>query len=1217
MNRRKVCFFRLDKYLSMISYILCLSMLLSVFVGISYVDASNGVNVIFTDNFEAYDVGASVRTNWEISLNSNSCIVGTSSGLKTKAVKFTNNVKAGEMYLQKSTISFPEKGQVWFEADVMFEDADSASAVPFRFRDANARFLDPVTFNNGKIHLFDGSEVGAYSDCVVTSVDISLDFSKKLANIWIDGKRKAKDLSFSGVAFGVPVLFRTIVSGKKIGDKSVYMDNIYVYESDSVMDEETKSSNQKAVSAEDITKKMNSAIAMYEGRDNAFVYGTKFDGVPIPFSDNETMYVPIKFVCEMSGIDYKSSENEIKKGSHIYISADKAADIIGKKVMVDPCGLIIFSDEEDFLNWNEDRIMLNGIVKSFIYDDYSKEEIMKLLKEKNPFDEHPRLIARQEDFDRVKNLIQTDECIRKLWEGCLKNAENLLNQKPYEYVPNTSLLETSRNTLLRIQSLAMAYQISGDEKFGKRCLEELKAVCSFENWHPSHFLDPSEMSAAVALGYDWIYDYLSEEDKKFIENALMEKMLLPAREAIDSKTSHWVGGAGVNNWTFVCYGGATMAALAIGDRVETEFCSQMIVDSIYGLRDVLSLYAPDGAWEEGVVYWNYALKYHVLMTASLETALGSDMGIFDVPGMRTTADTNMSLNGPAGVFNFSDADYSNGASKLSTTYMTYLASKYNRPELAEGRLNPTGLYRTDGEYEMIWLSKINRDDISRMKMPLDIYSRGIETVTLRSSWSEDALFVGLHAGDNAAVHSHHDMGVFVVDSQDERFFLDLGKDNYDISAVSKQLYRGKAEGHNCIYVVTDETYDQTSTAKCTIDGFESSERGGYAYSDITSAYSFIADSYTRGIKLTDGRQAVIIQDEIKLTKPSELYWGGHTRAEITLSEDKQTAVLTQNGKKLLVKILEASGAEFCVMDAVALNPANTNPLEIKNPGVKKLAIKYDEFKEGTISIGITPIYGNQTSYDFEKVKPVREWTNEVGSLEFATADAIYMDGKLIDGFDKNLYTYSYEIPIGEENIPVISAPGCEVTQSDSQDGTALVKASGDGKVDKFYTVTFTKKRIEGIPDGYEKINIESVKASAEPQAENPAINAIDENRATRWSAENECNITLDIGKTDTIDGISLSFMNGHIRTSKIVVEVSNDGKEFKKVFEGVSSGMTEEMEPYFFDGVKARYIRVNLFGTSQGSWNSITEAKIIKKVCWISMIKKMVRLITEVHGLKI
>ena len=38
----------------------------------------------------------------------------------------------------------------------------------------------------------------------------------------------------------------------------------------------------------------------------------------------------------------------------------------------------------------------------------------------------------------------------------------------------------------------------------------MEKVCSYPDWNPKHFLDIGEMVTAVAIGYDWCYDYLNE-----------------------------------------------------------------------------------------------------------------------------------------------------------------------------------------------------------------------------------------------------------------------------------------------------------------------------------------------------------------------------------------------------------------------------------------------------------------------------------------------------------------------------------------------------------------------------------------------------------------------------------------------------------------------------------------------------------------------------------
>jgi hypothetical protein len=68
-------------------------------------------------------------------------------------------------------------------------------------------------------------------------------------------------------------------------------------------------------------------------------------------------------------------------------------------------------------------------------------------------------------------------------------------------------------------------------------------------------------------------------------------------------------------------------------------------------------------------------------------------------------------------------------------------------------------------------------------------------------------------------------------------------------------------------------------------------------------------------------------------------------------------------------------------------------------------------------------------------------------------------------------------------------------------------------------------------------------------------------------------------------------MSGHKRQFIGNIEVSEDGKTWTKVFDGRTSGRTEALEPLRFEKTKARYVRLNCFGTSDTTtnWQSISE----------------------------
>ena len=98
---------------------------------------------------------------------------------------------------------------------------------------------------------------------------------------------------------------------------------------------------------------------------------------------------------------------------------------------------------------------------------------------------------------------------------------------------------------------------------------------------------------------------------------------------------------------------------------------------------------------------------------------------------------------------------------------------------------------------------------------------------------------------------------------------------------------------------------------------------------------------------------VTVTDDVELNKAGEIWWFGHTGAEVALTEDGRAATLSQGGVKLAVTLLQPAEAKFVVMDAKRLatspHPAGQDP----NDGSKKLnAAEY-----GFIKVGEIPQWG--------------------------------------------------------------------------------------------------------------------------------------------------------------------------------------------------------------------------------------------------------------------
>lgn len=98
------------------------------------------------------------------------------------------------------------------------------------------------------------------------------------------------------------------------------------------------------------------------------------------------------------------------------------------------------------------------------------------------------------------------------------------------------------------------------------------AAAAFADWNPSHFLDVAEMTAALGIGYDWLYEELSEEDRRGIREAIVEKGLKPSL-TVNSWTR------AVHNWNQVCNAGMAIGALAVAES-EPELAARMVARAV-------------------------------------------------------------------------------------------------------------------------------------------------------------------------------------------------------------------------------------------------------------------------------------------------------------------------------------------------------------------------------------------------------------------------------------------------------------------------------------------------------------------------------------------------------------------------------------------------------------------------------------------------------------
>jgi len=582
---------------------------------------------------------------------------------------------------------------------------------------------------------------------------------------------------------------------------------------------------------------------------------------------------------------------------------------------------------------------------------------------------HPRLILKDKDLERLKELYASDKILQRYLTDVLSKAD-VYAQEPtltYEKI-GPRLLRVSRECLRRIYALSLAWRWTGQEKYADKAVENLLAVCAFEDWNPSHFLDTAEMSHAVGIGFDWLYHYLDTKRRERIRASLIKNGL---EAGLRAYKEHWWPRSEFN-WNQVCNGGMIIGALAIADS-DPRYAEQIIPDAVRSLPLALESYGPDGAWMEGPSYWHYATSYTAYGLAALDTALGGDFGLSKITGLSETGLFPIYMTGPTGLLlNF--ADSGERSSRRPMPCLFWLAQTYGKTLFADAEHAVLTEHTAEPEH-IIWYKPISPE--KPYPPYLDRYFRGpVEVVTFRSAWDDpNALFVGVKAGFNQVNHGHLDLGNFELDALGVRWVRDLGSDNYNLPGYwDKQkggkrwsYYRLRSASHN-VPMLGGKDQDELAEAK--IIKCHSDKSSAFAVVDLTSAYKDFANKAMRGVAMVENRRAVLVQDEFDVGNSCEVIWGMTTDAEIY--QDKPTiAELRLNGKRLIASMISPAGAGFVI------ESAEQKPPEKPNTGVKRLVVRLQRAKGAVrVAVLLSPVWEGNNFVKTVELKPLQAWSQE-------------------------------------------------------------------------------------------------------------------------------------------------------------------------------------------------------------------------------------------------
>jgi hypothetical protein len=535
---------------------------------------------------------------------------------------------------------------------------------------------------------------------------------------------------------------------------------------------------------------------------------------------------------------------------------------------------------------------------------------------------HPRIFLMKGEEKNIKKKIDSDEFLASVHRTILRKSNEFLTKPLLKAdLEGDRMLSVSRTALTYIYYLSYSWRMTGDQRYAERAKKELQNVCSFNSWHPAHFLDDAEMTTAVSIGYDWLYDYLDSKTRATIENAIIEKGLNESIPETSGAPENYSWLKKKNNWNSVCNASMAIGALAIY-HLKPELANKIINRSIDLVKDVaMHEYLPDGNYPEGYTYWNYGTTYNLFLINVLEKIYGTSFGLAEHSGFRSTPEYILQMSTQdLGCFAYSDC-----FSGYTFSFpMFWFAGK-------------------SGDHSMLWgeaakweyMKKQNRNDdeifnvrylpsvmmwappqpFSQMQKPgkrLYVGQGTTPVAILRNHWGgDDEIFVGLKGGSCLTNHSHMDIGSFVMYKGKNQWVKDLGaQDYYSLEKYGFELgdrsqnsdrwdaLKLSSKIHN---VMMFNGAKQNVNGKAWIDTYGDRADFVYATSNLTSIDTLRVAKHNRGVSIVDNSY-VVIRDEITNTKKyTDVRWAMLTPADVKIVDD-HNAELTMNGEKMLMKV---------------------------------------------------------------------------------------------------------------------------------------------------------------------------------------------------------------------------------------------------------------------------------------------------------------------------
>lgn len=357
---------------------------------------------------------------------------------------------------------------------------------------------------------------------------------------------------------------------------------------------------------------------------------------------------------------------------------------------------------------------------------------------------HPRLLWSAEEIPRLRakaaDTTETEQgtSTAELWQQVVAKAKG----------DKTDIL-----------TMALVYAVTGDEGWAGRIKQRMLHLCGQDNWGADFKL--AHASLDVAVGFDAIYNGLSESERTTIRRALAEKGVEPLLKAVASRP--WT-----NNVALLQCGALGLSALALAGEPGCPQAGDWAARSVRMLKEMFEdeRHSDGGYYECTLGYGTVGMDHNgrgaILLPDALKRA-GGDESLLHHPWLKRLmyfAMHTMRPDGDGGV-GFCDTWQGSGF------HLTVLRVAR---ELKSGHgmwyIQRTGMLK--GDYPgpataFLFYDPAVKARSPQGEVPCSKHFRGIGWVTLRTGWDDpDGILFAMQTETGSHSHEHNSMNHYEI-----------------------------------------------------------------------------------------------------------------------------------------------------------------------------------------------------------------------------------------------------------------------------------------------------------------------------------------------------------------------------------------------------------------------------------------------------------------------